>query len=458
MQSRIGYFRSYGAFWKHYADFSSRTPKEAFWKAWVVHSVAMLALVSPIYYIYYSIIEKGNLFASLWILPLVAYSFATLVPTIAIVLRRLHDTDRNGCWFFLYLIPYAGIVAFFVMLTRPSAPYDVFPGVSGRGPYSTGQLGGPLFGQQDPGRPYSQQQDQDPGRPYSQAQSPYSPSYGQPPAPYGQALAPQPRSPYGQGQAPYYAQPYMQQPYALPPVYRRPPSPRRFAPAGGGSSAATAIVVSIVLAAASMAYGIVASAYFQNNIDKYASSLFGGSFWGDYFGNPHDNYDYWGSDPGSGDNPEWNGGDSPGWDYDDGWGGGDGNDWGYGGGDGYSPNDNGYMTEEKLAAIDHVRDSTLEGFPDFTIEDVLLAYVNEDGLVWDCNANEGDDPQDLFVTAFGIADGSFESIFADFFVYEDGTVSLYDLGYGNRWENEKDAMELYAELYDGMMLHGDADA
>ena len=492
MQNKIGFLRSYGAFWKHYADFSSRTPKEAFWKAWVVHSAAVLASMSPLYYIYYNLIEKGNMSASLWVFPLVAYAFATFIPTIAIILRRLHDIDRSGGWFFLFLVPYAGMVAFFIMLTRPSAPYDVFPGLSGRGPYNEGPQGGQPYGrpdgqEQNAGRPDGQEQnagrsdgqEQNPYSPsygqaqnpyspsYGQAQSPYSPSYGQEqnpyspshgraPVPYGQAYAPAPQNPYAQRQGPYGAQPYTQQPYAPRHYWRRPPNPRRFAPLSGGNRATAAIVASIVIAVVTMAYSVVASNYLQNNIDKYISTVFGDSFWGDYSGGMYDNYDYWGDDYG------WSDDDYYGWDYGDGWGD-EGQDWDNG--DGYGPGGDagdglggdGYMAEERLAAIDLVRESALDGFPDYSIEDVLLAYVNEEGLVWDCNVDGGPESQDLLVTAYGTADGSFESVFADFFVYGDGTVALYDLGYGNRWENEKDALELYAELYNGMVLKGDAN-
>ncbi|MCL1896645.1 MAG: DUF805 domain-containing protein [Clostridiales bacterium] len=531
MQDKIGFLRSYGAFWKYYADFSSRTPKEVFWKAWAVHSAVILAVLSPLYYIYHSIVERGDLLASFWIFPLIIYSFATLVPTIAIILRRLHDIDRNGCWIFLYLVPYGGTVAFFIMLSRPSAQYDTFPGLSGHGPYNIAPPGMQPYGQPNGayanappgmqpygqpngayantppgGQPYGKERNtyttappgvQPYGRerntytitppgvqPYGQSQDPYSPSYGQLPRsgpafqqpvpdPYGQVQSrsgptfqqPVP-DPYGQGQSRSGAQPYMQQPYAPPPVFRRTPVPRRFAPLGGGNSAAVAIIVSIALAVTSMVYNFVVNDYLQKNMANYFDSMLNDTIWESFFGEPYDSYGGRGYDYGNGDNYGWDGDEYYGWGDDDyyGWddeGGWGEDDYGWDYGDGYghdgdSMYENDYMTDEKLAAIDHVRESTLNGFPDFTIEDVLLAYVNEEGLIWDCNTDDGHEPQDLFVTAFGIAVGSFESVFADFFVYEDGSIALYDLGYGNRWENEKDAMELYAELYAGMVLAGEA--
>jgi uncharacterized membrane protein YhaH (DUF805 family) len=85
-----------------YADFSGRAPRAEYW--WFV-----LALI--VGYIVLSIIESilginhmvagvyGPLTVLLWL--------ATLVPTIAVGVRRLHDTNRSGWWLLLPIVPYA---------------------------------------------------------------------------------------------------------------------------------------------------------------------------------------------------------------------------------------------------------------------------------------------------------------------------------------------------------------
>ena len=42
------------------------------------------------------------------------YSFATLLPAIAVTVRRLHDTGRSGWWFLLNLIPLVGSIIIIV--------------------------------------------------------------------------------------------------------------------------------------------------------------------------------------------------------------------------------------------------------------------------------------------------------------------------------------------------------
>ena len=44
------------------------------------------------------------------------YSLAVMVPAIAVAIRRLHDTDRSGWWFFILLIPLVGAIWFLVLM------------------------------------------------------------------------------------------------------------------------------------------------------------------------------------------------------------------------------------------------------------------------------------------------------------------------------------------------------
>ncbi len=52
------------------------------------------------------------------------YSLAVLIPTIAVGVRRLHDTNRTGWWILIGLIPLIGFIVllvFFVIDSDPSA-------------------------------------------------------------------------------------------------------------------------------------------------------------------------------------------------------------------------------------------------------------------------------------------------------------------------------------------------
>ncbi|QNA89915.1 DUF805 domain-containing protein [Massilia sp. Dwa41.01b] len=51
-----------------------------------------------------------------------AFAIATLVPSIAVACRRLHDTDRSGWMQLIWLIPLVGWIILIVFLAQESRP------------------------------------------------------------------------------------------------------------------------------------------------------------------------------------------------------------------------------------------------------------------------------------------------------------------------------------------------
>jgi uncharacterized membrane protein YhaH (DUF805 family) len=85
-----------------YADFSGRAPRAEYW--WFVLAVIVTFIVCSIVESMIGINRMiagvyGPLTALLWL--------AALVPSIAVGVRRLHDTNRSGWWLLLPIIPYA---------------------------------------------------------------------------------------------------------------------------------------------------------------------------------------------------------------------------------------------------------------------------------------------------------------------------------------------------------------
>lgn len=50
------------------------------------------------------------------------YGVATIIPNIAIMIRRLHDIGRSGWWLFIYFIPLVGPIIIIVWMATRSAP------------------------------------------------------------------------------------------------------------------------------------------------------------------------------------------------------------------------------------------------------------------------------------------------------------------------------------------------
>jgi uncharacterized membrane protein YhaH (DUF805 family) len=58
------------------------------------------------------------------------YSFAVLIPTIAVGVRRLHDTNRSGWRMLFALIPLVGPIVLIVFLASDSKPDENQYGVN----------------------------------------------------------------------------------------------------------------------------------------------------------------------------------------------------------------------------------------------------------------------------------------------------------------------------------------
>ncbi|MFY7960951.1 MAG: DUF805 domain-containing protein, partial [Elsteraceae bacterium] len=52
------------------------------------------------------------------------FALGMLIPTLAVLVRRLHDTNRSGWWFLLAFLPVIGQIWLFVLLVLDSHPGD----------------------------------------------------------------------------------------------------------------------------------------------------------------------------------------------------------------------------------------------------------------------------------------------------------------------------------------------
>ena len=50
------------------------------------------------------------------------YSLAVFLPSLAVTIRRLHDTDRTGWWFLIAFIPLIGAIVLLVFMVLDGTP------------------------------------------------------------------------------------------------------------------------------------------------------------------------------------------------------------------------------------------------------------------------------------------------------------------------------------------------
>jgi len=98
-------------FWKKFAVFSGRASRSEYWW-WVLISVAVSVVLQVI-----GTLTIGGGFtaprtdlreALVPLVPSLIWSLVVLVPSVALTVRRLHDTNRSGWWYLLALPSLAG--------------------------------------------------------------------------------------------------------------------------------------------------------------------------------------------------------------------------------------------------------------------------------------------------------------------------------------------------------------
>jgi uncharacterized membrane protein YhaH (DUF805 family) len=93
--------------YSQYATFSGRASRSEFWFFQlfsVLAAIAMAILDSMV----------GMNFAIFYGPLYVIFALANFLPALSVLVRRLHDTDRSGWWYWIILVPIVGIILLLV--------------------------------------------------------------------------------------------------------------------------------------------------------------------------------------------------------------------------------------------------------------------------------------------------------------------------------------------------------
>jgi len=111
---------------ENYANFEGRARRSEFWYFLLFQFIVIIALLILA-------AVAGTIGSVLYGI----YALATLVPGIAVAVRRLHDVGKSGWWYFICLVPLIGSIWLIVLFA------------------TEGTVGPNQYGE-DPKRPYSE--------------------------------------------------------------------------------------------------------------------------------------------------------------------------------------------------------------------------------------------------------------------------------------------------------------
>ena len=121
---------AYKKFWKGYVDFTGRSTRSDYWLNVLAQCLALLFFCFLLVLIriaggdssaYTSDLSSWQMISIFVILfALGAYMLALLIPSIAIMVRRLRDGGYHWAFMFLLLIPYLGGFVIFILTLQPT--------------------------------------------------------------------------------------------------------------------------------------------------------------------------------------------------------------------------------------------------------------------------------------------------------------------------------------------------
>jgi uncharacterized membrane protein YhaH (DUF805 family) len=133
---------------KRYADFQGRSRRKEFWMFQLLNIIVALVLAGPFFFSFISaslasagdpqageaamaaLLEGGATLSFVGLGLYGLYALATIIPSIAVTVRRLHDRDMSGWWYLGFVVanflPFVGFIASIAYLVLM-----VLPGTSG---------------------------------------------------------------------------------------------------------------------------------------------------------------------------------------------------------------------------------------------------------------------------------------------------------------------------------------
>ena len=135
----VGFLQAYKAYWKNYVNFNDKTSRAGYWWVFLMNMIinivlSVIMMVSTAGLLSYGLGDPVSLYeygpsaaAFSWLGGFMAFyiiysvwGLINLLPGIAIIVRRLHDTGKPWYWIFIAFIPIAGAIILIVFLATAS--------------------------------------------------------------------------------------------------------------------------------------------------------------------------------------------------------------------------------------------------------------------------------------------------------------------------------------------------
>ena len=125
----MGFTEGVKSFWSNYATFKGRARRSEYWFIQLFLIITNVAVGAIDLALMNGDVDRfianggGGIVGLVWIL-------VTIVPALAVLVRRLHDTGKSGWWVLMGFVPFAGAIVLFVFTVLDSTPGENKHGLS----------------------------------------------------------------------------------------------------------------------------------------------------------------------------------------------------------------------------------------------------------------------------------------------------------------------------------------
>ena len=119
----MGFAEAIKSFWSNYATFKGRARRSEYWFIQLFLIITNVAVAAVDLALMNGDVDRfianggGGIVGLVWIL-------VTIVPALAVLVRRLHDTGKSGWWVLMGFVPFAGAIVLFVFTVLDSTPAE----------------------------------------------------------------------------------------------------------------------------------------------------------------------------------------------------------------------------------------------------------------------------------------------------------------------------------------------
>jgi len=100
---------------KKYAVFKGRASRKEYW---------MFTLINILISLIIRMLAGGQNTEDLFLIISIVYGLGILIPSLAVGVRRLHDTGRSGWWLLFNFVPLIGFITVIIFLVLNGTPGD----------------------------------------------------------------------------------------------------------------------------------------------------------------------------------------------------------------------------------------------------------------------------------------------------------------------------------------------